>query len=219
MIVCARDECARAHVCATPPPPLSIAWQAGAAQGRRRLCALVRCTLSRRLCGSVQMKAASTSLTLFRPLRRLIQTCSSSLDSSWHAIQCLGGLRYLPQALHHCSGTLFGMPSDMSTRVRMQFEHMLDGFHTMGAPQVQQSTVGCVPDASAVDVPSRTSITASIVLMSVPAILVIVSASIPFLRFKPLLTMWTLINVRKMEEGWDFHGSILTPDQICFFKV
>mmetsp|Transcript_23258 Transcript_23258/g.59410 ORF Transcript_23258/g.59410 Transcript_23258/m.59410 type:complete len:261 (+) Transcript_23258:1426-2208(+) len=54
---------------------------------------MVSLTLSLMEWGSVQMKPASTSLTLFRPLIFLMQKVSSSLLSSSARIQCLGGCR------------------------------------------------------------------------------------------------------------------------------
>lgn len=102
-------------------------------------------TFNLRQCGSVQMKEASTSLTLFRPLILFRQIDSSSLDSGWHATQCFGGFRYRPHPRQHCIGTLLGIPSVISTLVRMQFAHMLAGFQTIGAPQVQHKMVDWVP--------------------------------------------------------------------------
>lgn len=59
------------------------------------------CTVSfvliRLECGSVHTKAASTSLTLFSPRKRLMQTVRSSRDSHAHATQVRGGCKYLQQ--------------------------------------------------------------------------------------------------------------------------
>ncbi len=61
------------------------------------------------------------------------------------------------------------MSSEMSTRVLIQFEHMLEGFQTMGAPQVQQSTVACVPEMRAFS-PLATSMIVIAVLGSIVAV-------------------------------------------------
>ena len=119
------------------------------------------------------MKEASTSLTLLSPLILFRQIESSSFDSGWQATQCFGGFRKRPHALQHCIGTLFGIPSVISTRVLMQFAHILAGFHTIGAPQVQQRMVACVPGISA-EAPERASASASKLLASPPGICICV---------------------------------------------
>ena len=71
--------------------------------------------LIRRLCGSVQMNPASTSFTLFKPLMRLMQNVSSSLDSRSARIQCFGGCRYRWHSLQYRTVHCFWTPSVMST--------------------------------------------------------------------------------------------------------
>jgi hypothetical protein len=61
------------------------------------------------------------------------------------------------------------MSSEMSTRVLIQLEHMLEGFQTMGAPHVQQSTVACVPGMRAFS-PVATSVRVKAVLGSMAAV-------------------------------------------------
>ena len=99
---------------------------------------MVSFTLMRFECGSVQTKPASMRRTLVRPLSFLRHSESSWLDSSWHTSHWFGGCRYRSQNLHQCSVACFGMPSVMSTSVRMQSTHMLDGFGAIGTPHWQQ---------------------------------------------------------------------------------
>merc|ERR1711974_592354 len=100
---------------------------------------MVSLTLSRMLCGSVQINDASTSLVLVRPRTFLIHSDSSSLLSSSHCSQYLGGCRNRPQPLQRVTEHCLVMPSVMSTWVRRQFTHMLVGLDGIDAPQRQHS--------------------------------------------------------------------------------
>jgi len=84
-----------------------------------------RPTLSLFEWASVHTNEASMSLTLLSPLIRFKQIVRSSLLSGWQATHCFGGLSHLPHARQFCIGHCFGMPSVMSTRVLMQFAHIL----------------------------------------------------------------------------------------------
>ena len=78
---------------------------------------IVSLIFSRLLWGSVHMNPASTSLTLPRPLTRLMQNVRSSLDSRSARIQCRGGCRYLAHWLQYPTVHCFWIPSVMSTCV------------------------------------------------------------------------------------------------------
>jgi hypothetical protein len=101
------------------------------------------CTVSfvlmRLECGSVHTKAASISLTLFSPRRRLMHTVRSSRDSHAHATQVRGGCKYRSHPLQHWTLCAFGIPLVMSTCDLMQLTHMPDGFACMLALQSAHS--------------------------------------------------------------------------------
>ena len=95
---------------------------------------MVSFTLTRLEWGSVQMNPASTRRTFERPLRRLRQSDSSSLDSRVQNTHCPGGCRYRSQNLQKCTVACLGIPSVMSTSFLMQSTHMLAALGGIAMP-------------------------------------------------------------------------------------
>lgn len=95
---------------------------------------IVNLTLILLLWGSVQMNPASTNRTLFKPFNFFKHSVNSSRDSSSAVIHMPGGWRYRSQLRQKWICTCFGMPSVISTSLRIQLTHMLAALGGVGAP-------------------------------------------------------------------------------------